>query len=68
MKKIKREIWFKDIKDVVIIDRHQYDMLIAKIINKENKLTDVGKLVCRCREHKINDLKELLDKLEKILF
>ena len=68
MKKIKREIWFKDIKDVVIIDRHQYDMMMAKLIAKENKLTDVTKLVFRCEEHKINDLEELIDKLEKILF
>lgn len=67
MKKIKREIYFKDIKDIVIIDRHQYNMMIGKIIDTDNKIIEVRKLIFKCKEHRINELIDLIEKLEEIV-
>ena len=65
MKKIKREISLKELKDTVIMDRHEYNKLIYEMINTNRKISDIRRLFYDFKSHGIGE-KEFIDKLDKL--
>ena len=69
MKKIKREISLKELKDTVIMDRNEYHKLIYDMINTNRKLSDIRRLFYNFKSNGIgfNEINEFIDKLDKLL-
>ena len=67
MKKIKREISLKELKNTVIMDRHEYHKLIYEMINTNRKISDIRRLFYDFKSNEINEIEEFIDKLDKLL-
>lgn len=69
MKKIKREISLKELKDTVIMDRNEYHKLIYDMINANKKISDIRRLFYDFKRNGIdfNEINEFIDKLDKLL-
>ena len=66
MKKIKREISLKELKNTVIFDRNEYHKMIYEHITLYRKYNDIRRLFYDFKSNEIES-EEFIDKLDKIL-